>query len=320
MISEAMHALGHSHDAQPGGGRRPASRCIVSSALPGRRAHARGRESHPRRHMQWAAAHDDATALRALADYTSRASLPGGGRTPPSLTCALFDAIVERQAALIARWQLVGFIHGVMNTDNMALSGETIDYGPCAFMDALRPGDRVQLDRPRRPLRLRQPAADRAVEPGPAGRSDAAALRRGHERADRARQRGARRASRTLFEQHWLAGMRAKLGLFTAGARRQGARRRPAGVDAATTRADFTNTFRLLSDRRRDRGHRRRRCRLSRLAPALARAPGASAAAGDRGHRPDAAKQPGRDPPQPRGGGGADLRHRARRSRVRSIG
>jgi hypothetical protein len=43
---------------------------------------------------------------------------------------------MERQAALVARWELVGFVHGVMNTDNMALSGETIDYGPCAFLDA----------------------------------------------------------------------------------------------------------------------------------------------------------------------------------------
>jgi len=47
--------------------------------------------------------------------------------------------VIERQAALVAKWLLVGFIHGVMNTDNMALSGETIDYGPCAFMDAYDP-------------------------------------------------------------------------------------------------------------------------------------------------------------------------------------
>jgi len=51
----------------------------------------------------------------------------------------LLDAVVERQAKLISQWQLVGFIHGVMNTDNMALSGETIDYGPCAFMDSYHP-------------------------------------------------------------------------------------------------------------------------------------------------------------------------------------
>jgi uncharacterized protein YdiU (UPF0061 family) len=52
---------------------------------------------------------------------------------------ALFEAVLERQARLVARWQMIGFIHGVMNTDNMLLSGETIDYGPCAFMDDFDP-------------------------------------------------------------------------------------------------------------------------------------------------------------------------------------
>ncbi len=55
----------------------------------------------------------------------------------PSLRC--LQAVAERQAALIAQWMNVGFIHGVMNTDNMAISGETIDYGPCAFMEAYDP-------------------------------------------------------------------------------------------------------------------------------------------------------------------------------------
>jgi uncharacterized protein YdiU (UPF0061 family) len=52
---------------------------------------------------------------------------------------ALLDQVISRQAALIAKWQLVGFIHGVMNTDNMSIAGETIDYGPCAFMDLYHP-------------------------------------------------------------------------------------------------------------------------------------------------------------------------------------
>ena len=60
------------------------------------------------------------------------------GAEPPYL--ALFDAVAARQARLIAEWMGLGFIHGVMNTDNMALSGETIDYGPCAFMEAYAPG------------------------------------------------------------------------------------------------------------------------------------------------------------------------------------
>ena len=52
---------------------------------------------------------------------------------------ALFESVIGRQAALVARWLLVGFIHGVMNTDNCSVAGETIDYGPCAFMDAYNP-------------------------------------------------------------------------------------------------------------------------------------------------------------------------------------
>src|SRR5687767_2886482 len=88
--------------------------------------------------MQWAAALGDREALQALADYTRKRHYPELADAPePHL--ALFAAILERQAPLIARWQLAGFIHGVMNTDNMALSGETIDYGPCAFMDAYDP-------------------------------------------------------------------------------------------------------------------------------------------------------------------------------------
>ena len=74
-------------------------------------------------------------AVRQLADYTIARHYPelaGDYR-------GLLDAVVARQAELIARWLLVGFIHGVMNTDNMAISGETIDYGPCAFMDAYDP-------------------------------------------------------------------------------------------------------------------------------------------------------------------------------------
>ena len=59
--------------------------------------------------------------------------------TPPNPYVAFFEAVADAQASLIARWMNVGFIHGVMNTDNMTISGETIDYGPCAFMDAYDP-------------------------------------------------------------------------------------------------------------------------------------------------------------------------------------
>jgi uncharacterized protein YdiU (UPF0061 family) len=77
--------------------------------------------------------------LRMLADYTIRRHFPRTeGHDQPYL--ALLQEVAKKQADLISRWMQVGFIHGVMNTDNMALSGETIDYGPCAFMDAYHPG------------------------------------------------------------------------------------------------------------------------------------------------------------------------------------
>src|SRR3954471_6886142 len=137
IISEAMHALGI-----------PTTRslAVATTGEPVYREQmlqgavlTRVAASHIRvGTAQWAAAHDDTAALRALADYTLARHYPEcAGAAEPHV--ALFDAIVDRQARLIARWQLVGFIHGVMNTDNMALSGETIDYGPCAFMDAYHP-------------------------------------------------------------------------------------------------------------------------------------------------------------------------------------
>lgn len=76
--------------------------------------------------------------LRALADYTIERHFPEI-REDENPYHSLLKEVVKRQAALIAKWQLVGFIHGVMNTDNMALSGESIDYGPCAFMDTYDP-------------------------------------------------------------------------------------------------------------------------------------------------------------------------------------
>ena len=76
-------------------------------------------------------------AIRKLADHVIQHNYPSlSGQESPYL--ALLQAVVERQAALIARWMCVGFIHGVMNTDNMSVAGETIDYGPCAFMDTYK--------------------------------------------------------------------------------------------------------------------------------------------------------------------------------------
>ena len=88
--------------------------------------------------FEFAAALKDRSALQALLDYTIDRHHPGPADAD-NQAIALLDATLQRQTDLILHWMRVGFIHGVMNTDNMALSGETIDYGPCAFMDAYDP-------------------------------------------------------------------------------------------------------------------------------------------------------------------------------------
>lgn len=89
--------------------------------------------------FQFFAARGDVEKLRALADYTIARHYPAAAAAEnPYL--ALFDAVVAAQARLVAQWMGAGFVHGVMNTDNMALSGESIDFGPCAFMEAYAPG------------------------------------------------------------------------------------------------------------------------------------------------------------------------------------
>jgi uncharacterized protein YdiU (UPF0061 family) len=88
--------------------------------------------------FQYARATDDLDLLRRLADHAIARHHPqAAGAERPYL--ALFEAVVAAQASLVARWMLIGFVHGVMNTDNMTISGETIDYGPCAFMEAHDP-------------------------------------------------------------------------------------------------------------------------------------------------------------------------------------
>ena len=114
------------------------ARVLRETALPGA-VLARVAASHIRvGTFQFFAARSDVDAVRTLADYTIARHYPelADGEAPYP---AFLEAVVARQAELVARWLLVGFIHGVMNTDNMAISGETIDYGPCAFMDAYDP-------------------------------------------------------------------------------------------------------------------------------------------------------------------------------------
>lgn len=133
LISEAMHALGI-----------PTTRSLAvvttgeqvvrEELLPGA-VLTRVAASHIRvGTFEFFAARGDQDGVRALLDYVISRHYPEA-RAADIPALAVLEAVVQRQAALIADWMGVGFIHGVMNTDNMAISGETIDYGPCAFMD-----------------------------------------------------------------------------------------------------------------------------------------------------------------------------------------
>ncbi len=137
LIGEGMHALGI-----------PTTRALAvvatgepvmrEGALPGA-VLTRVAASHLRvGTFQYFAARGELDKLRQLADYAIARHDPDLAGTP-GRHLALLRAVAERQARLIAQWMNVGFIHGVMNTDNMTISGETIDYGPCAFMEAYDP-------------------------------------------------------------------------------------------------------------------------------------------------------------------------------------
>ena len=137
IVSEAMHAMGIPTTralAVVATGRAVQRDAILPGAVLARVA-----SSHLRvGSFQYAAASGDVELVRRLADHAIDRHYPevSGAENPYR---ALFDAVVAAQASLVARWMLVGFIHGVMNTDNVTISGETIDYGPCAFMEAYDP-------------------------------------------------------------------------------------------------------------------------------------------------------------------------------------
>jgi uncharacterized protein YdiU (UPF0061 family) len=88
--------------------------------------------------FQYFAARSDTEAIRRLADYAIARHYPEAAQSDRPYR-ALLDGVIRRQANLVAQWMLLGFIHGVMNTDNTSISGETIDYGPCAFLEAYEP-------------------------------------------------------------------------------------------------------------------------------------------------------------------------------------
>lgn len=243
IISEAMHALGI-----------PTTRSLAVTAtgetilreteLPGA-VLTRIAASHIRvGTFQYAAAGGTVQHLRTLADYTLQRHYPEAAEAD-NRYLALLREVIRRQASLIAKWQLVGFIHGVMNTDNMALSGETIDYGPCAFMDTYDPETVFSsIDTYGRYAYGNQPLiagwnlARFAETLLPLLHDD-------EEQAVRLAQDAISEFS-GLYQRHWLAGMRAKLGLHGEDSRDEAL-----ATDLLDLmqqhRADYTNTFRLLT-------------------------------------------------------------------------
>jgi uncharacterized protein YdiU (UPF0061 family) len=150
--------------------------------------------------------------FKALADYTLQRHFPRVDNNE-NRYLFLLQEVIKRQAELIAKWQLVGFIHGVMNTDNMALSGETIDYGPCAFMDAYDPKTVFSsIDIHGRYAYGNQPS----IAAWNLARFAETLLPLLHINQDQAVKLAQNSVSEftELYHSNWLTGMRSKLGIF----------------------------------------------------------------------------------------------------------
>lgn len=243
IISEAMHALGI-----------PTTRSLAVVAtgqsvfreapLPGALV-VRVAASHLRvGTFQYVAHWRPVQELQALADYTIDRHYPEIAEGP-NRYLRLLQAVSERQASLIAKWQLVGFIHGVMNTDNMAISGETIDYGPCAFMDTYDPATVFSsIDRRGRYAYGNQPP----IAQWNLARFAETLLPLLHEEQAKAIElaQDALKGFQTSFQHYWSTGMRHKLGI--AGDEDQD----ESLIDDLLAmmqqhQADWTNTFRALT-------------------------------------------------------------------------
>jgi uncharacterized protein YdiU (UPF0061 family) len=251
LVSEAMAALGV-----------PTTRALAAVAtgepvyrettLPGA-VIARVAASHIRvGTFQFFAVREDVEALETLANYVVDRHYPEA-RAAERPHRAMLDAVIAAQAELVARWLLIGFIHGVMNTDNMAVSGETIDYGPCAFMDAYDPATVFSsIDRLGRYAYGNQPRIAHwnltrlaeAMLPLLAEDTDAAV----------ADAQDALAAFGPRFERAYHDGLRAKLGLLTA-CEDDVALAGEILTAMAENQVDFTNFFRRLSTASREPGN-----------------------------------------------------------------
>ncbi|OES45770.1 protein adenylyltransferase SelO [Domibacillus iocasae] len=243
IISEAMHALGI-----------PTTRSLAvvatgetvsrETGLPGAIL-TRVAASHLRvGTFQYAANWDGGKELQALADYAIERHYPHI-KVDENRYLSLLQEVIKRQVALITKWQLVGFIHGVMNTDNMTISGETIDYGPCAFMDTYDPETVFSsIDVQGRYAYGNQPM----IAGWNLARFAETLLPLLDENLEKAVDlaEGAISGFPALYDTHWLAGMRAKLGLFN-----EEPEDKPLIEDLLSImhkhRADYTNTFRALT-------------------------------------------------------------------------
>ncbi len=198
--------------------------------------------------FQYFAARGDTEAIRTLADYAIARHYPEAAAAERPYR-ALLEGVIGRQARLVAQWMLLGFVHGVMNTDNTSISGETIDYGPCAFLEAFDP-DKVfsSIDQQGRYAYGNQPQAmhwnlTRLAE----ALLPLLAQEGGSEEAAPVSAREALAAFGPQFEAARGAGLRRKLGLFTE---REGdvALAEDLLERMAANAADFTLTFRQLCE------------------------------------------------------------------------
>lgn len=194
--------------------------------------------------FQYAASRGTAQDLRALADYTLQRHFPEVD-ADENRYLSLLQEVIKRQAVLIAKWQLVGFIHGVMNTDNMALSGETIDYGPCAFINVYDPATVFSsIDIHGRYAYGNQPY----IAAWNLARFAETLLSLLHANEEQAVKLAEDAISdfTGLYHRNWLAGMRAKLGIFNEEQQDESL------IEGLLSmmqkyRADYTNTFRALT-------------------------------------------------------------------------
>ena len=243
IISEAMYALGI-----------PTTRSLAvvttgeavlrETALPGAIL-TRVASSHLRvGTFQYVAKWGTVEELRVLADYTLERHYPEVALDERRYL-SLLQEVIKRQASLIAKWQLAGFIHGVMNTDNMTISGETIDYGPCAFMDTYDPETVFSsIDTQGRYAYSNQPY----IAGWNLARFAETLLPLIHDNQEQAVQLAQAEISNfiEIYQSNWLTGMRAKLGLFNEEKQDESLVEDLLNM-MQMYKADYTNTFRALT-------------------------------------------------------------------------